>query len=261
MPLFQYRLRLHDESVEEDPQAGRRGQDMSAPWKEGPVGAGAARRPLAVLALLLAAAFLLLSLSSCGGKDLLLPIDSSEGFGYIDGNGKVVISPRYQWADDFSEGLARVTVEGRMGFIDASGDLVIEPQYAWAGSYEEQLAVVEVEGRYGYIDEAGYMAIAPRFDRADAFSGGLAVVVSEGKYGYIDTSGNTVIEPRFDWSGRFSEGLALTLEGTTYGYVHGSGQPAITLPPPAGLPQSTGEGVKDGLDIEQWQSLLLLRFL
>ncbi len=106
------------------------------------------------------------------------------------------------------------------------------------------------------------MAIAPRFDRADAFSGGLAVVVSEGKYGYIDTSGNTVIEPRYDWSGRFSEGLALTLEGTTYGYVDRSGELVITLPPPAGLPQSTGEGAGDGLDglngldIEQWQSLL-----
>jgi hypothetical protein len=229
---------------------------MNIPWREGPVGAAAARRPLAVLALLLAAAFLLLSLSSCGGKDLLLPIDSNQGFGYIDGNGKVVISPRYQWADNFSEGLARVTVDGRMGFIDASGNLVIEPQYAWVGSFKEQLAVAEVEGRYGYIDEAGYVAIAPRFDRADAFTGGLAVVVSEGKYGYVDTSGNTVIEPRFDWSGRFSEGLALTLEGTTYGYVDRSGELVINLPPPAGLPQSTGEGVEDALDIEQWQSLL-----
>ena len=213
---------------------------------------GRRERLLAVSALLLAAAFLVVSLSSCGGKDQLLPIGSNQGFGYIDGNGKVVISPRFQWADDFSEGLARVSVGDRMGFIDTSGNTVIEPQYAWAGSFREKRAVVEVEGKYGSIDDAGYMAIAPRFDRADVFSGGLAVVQLEGRYGYVDMSGDFAVEPRYDWSGRFSEGLALTLSGSTYGYIDRAGELVISLPAPPGLPstpETESEGAGDGLGI------------
>ena len=223
---------------------------------------GGAGRRRALPALLFASFFLLLSLPSCGRRDLLLPIASSRGFGYADGYGRVAISPRYQWADGFSEGRARVVVDGRTGFIDSSGGYAIEPRFDWAGRFSEGLAVVEVEGRYGYADREGRLAIAPRFDLADAFCGGLAVVVTEGRYGYIDASGGYAIAPRFDWAGRFSEGLALTLEGSAYGYVDHSGELAITLPPPAGLPQPAGEGEAGGRnlpDIEQWQSLLSYR--
>jgi hypothetical protein len=221
----------------------------------------ARRRSAVFLAALTLCLLLAVSLTSCGGKGQLLPINSSDGFGYIDRNGKVIIEPRYQWAEDFSEGLAAVMVEDRWGFIDASGKTVIEPQYAWAGSFHEKLAVVEMEGKFGYIDESGYLAVGPLFDLADDFQEGLAVVKAGGKYGFIDASGNVVLELGYDWAGHFSEGLALVLTGTTYGYIDQSGVMVIELPTPASLPLSSPQASPDGgaeveLDIAQWQKLL-----
>jgi hypothetical protein len=50
-----------------------------------------------------------------------------EVWGYIDKKAKVVIEPIFDWADEFSEGLAAVWVEGKMGYIDKNGKLAIQP--------------------------------------------------------------------------------------------------------------------------------------
>ncbi|MCB1024721.1 MAG: WG repeat-containing protein, partial [Acidobacteria bacterium] len=68
-------------------------------------------------------------------KNLTLPV--SEGlaavfdgkrWGYIDKSGKVVIPFRFNWAREFSEGLAEVIVDVyKTAFIDKSGNYVIPP--------------------------------------------------------------------------------------------------------------------------------------
>ncbi len=219
------------------------------------------RKSTIFLAALMFSLLLATSLTSCAGRSQLLPINSNDGFGYVDRNGKVIIEPRYQWAEDFSEGLAAVMIDGRWGFIDSSGKTVIEPQYSWAGSFKEKRAVIGVDGKYGYIDQAGYLAAGSLFDLADDFHEGLAVVKTGGKYGYIDASGNMALGPDYDWAGHFSEGLALVLTQTTYGYIDRSGAMVVELPTPAGLPlspsQAAGNGDGEaGLDITQWQKLL-----
>lgn len=213
------------------------------------------------LAALMLCLLLAISLTSCGGRGQLLPINSSDGFGFVNRNGKVIIEPRYQWAEDFSEGLAAVMVGDHWGFIDASGKTVIEPRYSWAGSFKEKRAVVQMEGKYGYIDQYGYLAAGALFDLADDFHEGLAVVKTGGKCGFLDTSGNMVLEPDYDWAGHFSEGLALVLAGTTYGYINRSGAMVVELPTPEGLPLSSPQASASGggeaeLDIVQWQKLL-----
>ena len=68
-------------------------------------------------------------------------------------------------ADSFSEGLARVKVGKRMsfnfkyGYIDKTGKIVIEPQFDWAGNFSGGLAEIRADdsfGRFlGYIDKTG----------------------------------------------------------------------------------------------------------
>ena len=47
--------------------------------------------------------------------------------------GKFVIKPRFQYAREFSEGLAAAREEGKIGFIDNSGRWAIAPRFgdAW----------------------------------------------------------------------------------------------------------------------------------
>ncbi|HBK2048805.1 TPA: WG repeat-containing protein [Campylobacter coli] len=47
----------------------------------------------------------------------------------MDKNGEFAIKPKFDDIWDFSEGLAKVKLNGRWGFIDRSGKFVIEPKF------------------------------------------------------------------------------------------------------------------------------------
>jgi hypothetical protein len=130
--------------------------------------------------------------------------------GYIDKAGRQVISPRYNDAQPFSEGLAVVNLGGKYGYIDRSGKMVIPPQFEKAGPFSEGLAAVYNGDQGGYIDKSGKLVInGKEFDLARAFSEGLAAVQGKNeKYGFIDKTGKFVIQPQFYRVGDFSEGLA-----------------------------------------------------
>jgi hypothetical protein len=157
-----------------------------------------------------------------------LPYHFSEGllrfkkgnlWGYVSRDGKVAIAPRFAYAEDFKEGLARVLVaNGNLrtaGYIDKTGKLIIGAQFQQLddearlnGSFSEGLAVVKANGKYGYINKAGVTVIAPQYDRVGAFREGLAWVSRGGKYGYIDKTGKVAIALQFENAYDFSEGLA-----------------------------------------------------
>lgn len=133
-------------------------------------------------------------------------------YGYIDKYGDFVIKPQFDEADDFSEGLASVWISGQnRGYIDKTGRFVIQPQFHKDGAekFSEGLARVWVVGTYGYIDNTGRFVIERKFPVASDFYEGLARVKIGDKLGYIDKGGNVVIDPLFDAAGDFSEGLAL----------------------------------------------------
>ncbi|MGH9970486.1 MAG: WG repeat-containing protein [Pyrinomonadaceae bacterium] len=60
----------------------------------------------------------------------------------------------------FSEGLACVRVDAGYGYIDKQGNFVIQPQFNFAQEFSEGLAwVVTQEGKIGWIDRAGRWAV------------------------------------------------------------------------------------------------------
>ena len=74
--------------------------------------------------------------------------------GYIDGDGNVVIPPKYEVAEDFSERLALVAEYGwgsAYGFINTRGEVVIPPMEGITvfSAFHEGLCVVEVDGKRG----------------------------------------------------------------------------------------------------------------
>jgi hypothetical protein len=78
-------------------------------------------------------------------------------FGYIDTRGEWVIPPRFQYANDFSDGLAGVSLrEDGWGFIDRTGKEVIPAKYAWVyGGFRHGVAEVAFDRKRGYINKAG----------------------------------------------------------------------------------------------------------
>lgn len=143
----------------------------------------------------------------------LLRIIKNGKFGFIDFKGNVVIEPNFDNVQDFSEGLALVSLNGNRVFINETGETVITPKnFEPINGFTEGLARGNVTNRErytkGYIDKSGKLVIDnPQISGACEFSEGLACATSD-EWGFIDTSGKFVIKPEFEEVGYFSEGLA-----------------------------------------------------
>ncbi len=91
-------------------------------------------------------------------------------WGYVDKTGKIIIEPKFDDADEFSEGLANVTIGKKYGYIDKSGKIVITPQFEFSSNsyrcayFSEGLACLERDGKIGFIDKTGKVVIEPQFD-------------------------------------------------------------------------------------------------
>ena len=84
--------------------------------------------------------------------------------GYLHPNGETAIGPRFDWADEFSEGRARVGIKGRYGFIDRSGDFVVPAIYDAVSTYWNGFAQVRKEGKTALLDAQGAVAVPADYD-------------------------------------------------------------------------------------------------
>lgn len=102
--------------------------------------------------------------------------------GYYDrATNDEVITPVYERAMQFSEGLAAVRINGEFGYIDRSGSLVIHPQFDMAGPFYQGLAEVLIDGSTGVIDHSGNIVVDPQFSRAIPFTKDT-LLVSKGPF-------------------------------------------------------------------------------
>jgi len=154
------------------------------------------------------------------------PLDQLHG--YVDLERKVLIPLEYEWAGDFNQGIAVVHQPHKAFFIDHTGKKVT-PEFEDAYWFSEGLAPVKIEGKWGYIHRDGSMAIAPQFEGVRGFSEGLAAVVIGGKFGYIDASGKVVVEPIYTDAFEFSEGLAVVLLNWKWGYIGRTGKQIVPI--------------------------------
>ena len=143
--------------------------------------------------------------------------------------GTIVIPAKYDFADSFSEGLARVEFYGKYGFVDNRGKEVIPLQYNYAYSFSYGLAVVKLGYKWGYIEKSGKEVIPLKYDSALSFREGLAMVKLNNKWGFVDKTGKEVISLMYENVGSFSEGLAMVKLVGKWGYIDKSGKEVIPL--------------------------------
>jgi hypothetical protein len=140
-------------------------------------------------------------------------IKSSDKYGFMDANGAEVVPLKYDYAHNFSEGLAAVKLNGKWGFIDKMGKEVIPLKYdnvsaLFCDGFWEGLAPVELNGKWGFINKSGEEVISFRYDFTWGFSEGLAAVKLNGKWGYIDRCGKQIIPFRYDEAYNFLDDIA-----------------------------------------------------
>jgi serine/threonine protein kinase len=164
-------------------------------------------------------------------------------YGCIDKKGNWVIQPILDGVDDFEEGIAIARINNKYGCIDTGGKWIVQPICLHLGSYHEGLAIVVINSfdKCGFIDTKGNWVIQPTFSSVGQYSEGLASAIINDKCGFIDTKGNWVIQPAFDYVGKFDEGLAPAMVNNKVGFIDTKGnwiiQPAF----------ETVRGFKQGL--------------
>lgn len=159
--------------------------------------------------------------------------------GFIDRSGKVVIKPKWNGANNFSEGRAVVVLHDpryKEGYIDTTGRLVIPATFDQASDFKDGLALVGIgefglhgsgDHKFGFIDIDGKWVVPTKYRSLYGFSDGLAAARNDaGKWGFIDKTGTVVIPFQFEIGSSFSDGLApmFSKEKSRYGFIDRSGR-------------------------------------
>jgi|GEM_PF-3213308 len=154
-------------------------------------------------------------------------------YGYLDDKRKEVVPPKYKVAYDFSDGLARVSLDGKKyGVINRSGTVVIPLEYeSLSYGFKDGYAPAKKDGKWGLLSNKGKTVVDHKYDHFDYVSEGLAAVaVRNGiqmQYGFIDIKGREVIPLKYQMVSRFKNGLAYVREDNKYGYINTKGKTVI----------------------------------
>jgi len=179
----------------------------------------------------------------------LFPVMIDTKWGYVDRTGKLAVEAKYDFAGEFSDGVAvvgRSVITEGLDEAEPRGDTVTVPNDPGGRKWE-------------IIDESGKTVAKLKFSPGYPsvyFSDGLAVVSQGGNYGYMDKSGNVVIKARFESASPFREGLAaVCLDALRCGLIDRTGKYVVrpiymgTRPPSDGLAMVvTSEGLMGYVD-------------
>ena len=91
----------------------------------------------------------------------LASVRINDKVGFINIKGQEIIKPQFDWVGDFSEGLCVVRNDnskneiGKYGYIDTTGKVVIDFKFQYANAFEKGRAKVEINDLWGAIDKTG----------------------------------------------------------------------------------------------------------
>jgi hypothetical protein len=146
------------------------------------------------------------------------------------------IPPRFDYADVFRNGLARVMVGvykegGKFGYINEKGEEIVSLRFDDAEYFAANgLARVKANDKWGFINQRGEEIIPLRFDAVEDFAAnGWAQVKANDKWGVINQKGEIVISLYFDeLLGFAANGLAQAKIKNKWGFVNEKGEEIIS---------------------------------
>lgn len=108
-------------------------------------------------------------------------IDSKGKYGYMDKEDRItIIKPYFDYIGAFNDNIARININDKWGYINEEGQIIISPIYELARDFHDGLAAVKIKSlmrtKWGYINRLGEIVIRARFDEVGEFSNGIAHV-------------------------------------------------------------------------------------
>ncbi len=151
--------------------------------------------------------------------------DDELKWGFIDKEGKVIITPQFRSSLNYSNGICAVENDsGKWGYIDKTGKVIINFQFKQAGNFLDGVAVVATDNKFGVINTKGNYIINPQFQELKK-DGDLFLIKQDDKWGWCDDEGKIIINPQFSEAFPFTSGeLAAVKIGESFGYINRDGK-------------------------------------
>ena len=147
-------------------------------------------------------------------------IDAETGkYGYIGRDGCWVISPNYDWASDFMDGIAPIRITDKYGAINQSGELLVDCIYDFVNVGEHGILSVETNNRFGIVDTVCGIVSEPKWDEIGTFHNNRCRVKKEGCWGFIDQTGHLTVPCSYARVENFRNDLAIVTDLNGYQWV------------------------------------------
>lgn len=139
-------------------------------------------------------------------------------YGMYSPDGKQILPAIYTEISRKTDSLFLICRSGfYYGIADKNGNILVPCKYDFIDNFHEGLALVEVNGKYGFISNLGMEIVSPQYTNADSFTEGLARVEKNKKWGFINKKGEIVIPIKYEWAWSFEAGKAsVTLDGESF---------------------------------------------
>jgi hypothetical protein len=164
-------------------------------------------------------------------------------WGLARADGSWLVEPKFQQADAMTDGLARVTVNGKVGFIDRTGRFAIEPTFDKAWEFKPGLGRTSAArgGIFGVIDKTGSWVFQTNYQQVHFASVYGRNPASETRFGWdfkkadrwglLDLDGRVVLDAEFDQVQHCADGRLVARKNKEWLYFKSDGSP---LQPPDG---------------------------
>ncbi len=152
--------------------------------------------------------------------------DENGLYGYMNINQEVLITPRFEKAYDFHEGIAMVVMHSAIGYIDNKGEYIVECQYEDGRDVSNQQMIVKSKGRYGVIDVHHHLIVPFEYEQIKQYEDNY-YLCRDHLWGACDAQGSLLVPLMYDSILPFFEGLARVSMHDHYGCVNDKGELVI----------------------------------
>lgn len=153
-------------------------------------------------------------------------VEEENKYALIDKMGNYILNPQNEVIDT-SEDIYYTVPDGKnvkYKFFNNKGKKLFELFADYVGPFSDGLAKVQINGKWGFINKSGKLVITTRFSNAEDFSEDFAAVKERDKWGFINKKGEFVILPAFDYINQsFECGLAYVQNSRSSGYINKKG--------------------------------------
>ena len=148
--------------------------------------------------------------------DTLYPVKvfTTDGYkyGYINNQGYLSIKPHYDYAKEFSEGLAFVKNDNNSEIwicINTEGKYIFEVNAKYVYNFRDSITILMNEYKMiTYVNHSGNVFTSPDLPIAKLLEPEIPYFKKNNKFGYKTILGDTILSPIYERAGEFSEGFA-----------------------------------------------------